>query len=690
MSNLAVILVIQLFCLFVTTNFSLGTGGDTISANQTLSGFSTIVSAGGVFVLGFFSPGLTENFYVGIWYQVDPSRSVIWIANREKPVSYQSQLRLSHGNLVLFNEAEAPIWSTNVKSTNSSVQVVLKDDGNLALIDISNPSNNLWQSFDYPFHTFVPGYKIGYNKITKTHQVLTSWKNSTDPSPGLYSLQLDETDNSYILLWNRSIRYWTSGPWIGHKFSSVSSRIQDMYNLRFESNENETYVSYSVKNITMIHRSFLDVSGQVKIFDWHSASKKWNLLGSLPIQQCEVYAFCGAYSLCNEKSSPFCRCSTGFKPKFQSEWDLKEYSNGCIRNTELHCRNDSDDNVGGDEFLEIAYITLPKNNQSLREGTIQDCASTCSRMCSCIAYAHNRSGCSFWTEDLLNLNELTVNDSNSKSLFIRLAASEFQDHKNKASEFWKSKKFYVILGLVAAAMLISSIACSVYYQRRKKRTKNQGNEMKIQTVPLYDTEKQIANFIRSGQFREDEREGIDVPFVVLESILVATDNFSDTNKLGQGGFGPVYKGKFQGGQEIAIKRLSSASGQGLEEFKNEVMLIAKLQHRNLVRLLGYCVEAEEKLLLYEYMPNKSLDTFIFDGTLCVLLNWQLRFDIILGIAKGLLYLHHDSRLRIIHRDLKTSNVLLDVEMNPKISDFGLARIFGGKQTEATTGRVVGT
>nr|CAD1832910.1 unnamed protein product [Ananas comosus var. bracteatus] len=174
------------------------------------------------------------------------------------------------------------------------------------------------------------------------------------------------------------------------------------------------------------------------------------------------------------------------------------------------------------------------------------------------------------------------------------------------------------------------------------------------------------------------------------SVANSTNNFSIENKLGEGGFGPVYKGQLSDGLEIAVKRLSAHSGQGLLEFKNEVQLIAKLQHRNLVRLLGCCIQEEEKILVYEFMPNKSLDFFLFDQIRGALLEWKKRFSIIEGIAEGLLYLHKHSRLRVIHRDLKASNILLDCEMNPKISDFGLAKIFSSNETQANTNRVVGT
>ncbi|XP_023634317.1 cysteine-rich receptor-like protein kinase 26 [Capsella rubella] len=207
----------------------------------------------------------------------------------------------------------------------------------------------------------------------------------------------------------------------------------------------------------------------------------------------------------------------------------------------------------------------------------------------------------------------------------------------------KGVVFIVMIVIGGVVILIASCLVIVLILRKKKH--NHQNEMR--------------------------KDSLKFEFSAVRS---ATNNFSPKNELGEGGFGKVYKGVLNG-QEVAVKRLSDNAQQGEIQFKNEVLSMANLSHRNLVRLVGFSVENNERALIYEYLPNRSLDNFIFDKVL----GWSTRYGIIEGVARGILYLHQDCHAHIIHRDLKPGNVLLDKDMTPKISDFGLAKLFDESQ-----------
>ncbi|KAH6796519.1 S-locus lectin protein kinase family protein [Perilla frutescens var. hirtella] len=633
---------------------------DSITASQSLRDGDTLVSSGGSFELGFFSPGVSKGRYLGIWYKNIPVQTVVWVANREAPVSDMSgslEINIT-GSLKLLNGTKSVVWSANPVRLSRDPVLQLLDSGNLVLRDKKDGSTDvyLWQSFDYPSDTLLPGMKLGWDLRTKLNRRLSSWKSPNDPSPGELSNFIELDTYPQVVMLKGTAKYFRGGPWNGLRFSGAPElKTNPMFSFKFVSNEDEVYYVYEMLDRSVITRLVLNDTTSSRLrYVWVEADRSWKVYASVPRDYCDTYGLCGAYGICVISDSPVCQCLEGFKPKQAQSWNAMDWSHGCEHDEPLDC-------VKGDDFVRFSGVKLPDtayswldNNMNLRE-----CREACSKNCSCMAYANSDisgqgKGCALWFSDLIDIRKFS---DGGQDLYIRMPASNRGNNSLLIVA--------IIVAIIASICGVVLVIWSLF--RRKMKAK--------------------------GQNEEDSRnsaEDLDLPLLKLDAVANATDNFSMNKKLGEGGFGPVYKGLLVNGQNVAVKRLSKSSGQGVNEFLNEVKLIAELQHRNLVKLLSCCIDGGEKILVYEYMPNGSLDSLLFDQTRASALGWSKRFNIICGVARGLLYLHQDSRLRIIHRDLKASNILLDDELNPKISDFGMARTFRGDQTEENTRRIVGT
>ncbi|XP_061350104.1 G-type lectin S-receptor-like serine/threonine-protein kinase At4g27290 [Gastrolobium bilobum] len=661
---IAMLVVSKLLYFF----FHISYASDTITQFQSLpDNGSTLVSKDGTFELGYFNPGSSSNRYVGIWYKNIPVRTVVWVANRDNPIKDNSSKLIinKEGNLVLLSKNKTLLWSTNSTTEALSPIVQLLETGNLVLRDEKDNNNEpgfLWQSFDHPCDTILPGMKIGWDLKTGLNRRLTAWKNWDDPSSGDFTLGFTLGSNSELLICKGLAEYYRTGL-VNSPVGVFGLRGNPIYTNKYVSNEDEVLFSYTLKNSSVISIIVLNQTLQLRQrLVWIPDTRIWRTYQSWPQDSCDIYNTCGPNGNCIISETRICQCLQGFEPKSPQEWNAMDWTQGCVRRNSWRCGVKNKD--GFQRFSRMKLPDIPNSwvNKSM---VLEDCKAKCLENCSCTAYASPDTsgagiGCSMWFGDLFDLRI----SEGGQDLYVRMAVVDME------AKHGRQKKVVLVVTITVSFVLVILLAFSYIYVTKMKYTADK-------IMPTRE---------------QDERgqEDLELPLFDLAAIIHATNNFSTDNKLGEGGFGPVYKGTLRDGQEIAVKRLSRSSGQGLKEFKNEVMLCAKLQHRNLVKVLGCCIEGDEKMLLYEYMPNKSLDSFLFDSARSKLLDWSKRFNILCAIARGLLYLHQDSRLRIIHRDLKASNILLDNNMNPKISDFGMAKMCGADQIDGNTNRIVGT
>ncbi|CAN6209919.1 unnamed protein product [Urochloa humidicola] len=666
--------------------------GSTLTQSRTLSGNQTLLaSPSDAFRLGVFPASNRSRWFLGIWFTVSPD-TVVWVANRDRPLTTSSavlEVSAAAAALVLRDAAtNDTVWSSSNSSSSSASAAAggaaaaeLRDTGNLVVTDASTGAV-VWQSFEHPSNTFLPEMRVGRNLRTGAEWSLSSWRAADDPSPGAfrYVMAAGGAAAPELHVWSSASgrKTYRTGPWNGVRFSGIPemTTFEDMFEFHFTDDTADIAgggsgeVSYMFRNRdgSPVSRVLLNESGVMQRMVWDAAAGAWSNFWSGPRDQCDAYGRCGAFGVCDAGGAVACGCAAGFAPRSPAEWYMRNNSGGCARRTPLRCGGGAGGE--GDGFYALRGVKLPDTERTAVDAgaTLEECARRCMGNCSCTAYAAadirgggGGSGCIQWYGDLVDTRYV----DGGQDLYVKLAKSDLPDAPKN------TRKLMAVITMVVTgfALLLLSLAFVIW--RKARRSKR---------VTTLDD----AVELMSGE----------CPTYPMGTIRTATNGFCRENIIGRGGFGVVYKGQLPDGQQVAVKKLSAENAaQGrLNEFMNEVVLIANLQHRNLVRLLGCCVHCSERMLVYEYMSNKSLDAFIFDERRRASLSWKTRLDIILGIARGVLYLHQDSRLNIIHRDLKAANVLLDADMVAKISDFGIARLFSSSadRQETITRTIIGT
>lgn len=399
---------------------------DTLTLDRSLGDKDTIVSAGGDFELGFFSPGSSKNRYLGIWYKKISIGTVVWVANRDVQLNDSSEvLKLDQsGALILLNKSNITIWSSNSSGPVETPVAQLLDTGNFVVRNENDtdPENFLWQSFDYPGDTFLPGMKYGKNLVTGLDSYLTSWKSRDDPSTGDFTNRLDPGGFPQMFLREGQVVRFRSGPWNGLRFSGMPNlKPNPIYSFQFVLNQKEIYYSYKLINNSVVTRMVLSPTGILQRYTWIDRQQGWLLYLTAQMDNCDRYALCGAYGSCDINNSPACGCLKGFVPKHPNDWNVADWSGGCIRRTPLNCQN-------GDGFLKYPGVKLPDTGESWYNMTmnLKECKIECLKKCNCTAYANSDirnggTGCVLWFGDLIDIREY---NENGQDLYVRMAASE--------------------------------------------------------------------------------------------------------------------------------------------------------------------------------------------------------------------------------------------------------------------------
>ncbi|KAG5149667.1 hypothetical protein JHK82_016548 [Glycine max] len=476
-----------------------------IAQYQSLSyGKSIVSSPRGTYELCFFNLGNPNKIYLGIRYKNIPTQNVVWVANGGNPINDSSTiLELnSSGNLVLTHN-NMVVWSTSYRKAAQNPVAELLDSGNLVIREKNEAKPEeeeyLWQSFDYPSNTMLAGMKVGWDLKRNFSIRLVAWKSFDDPTPGDLSWGVTLHPYPEFYMMKGTKKYHRLGPWNGLRFSGRPEMAgsDPIYHFDFVSNKEEVYYTWTLKQTNLLSKLVLNQTTQERPrYVWSETEKSWMFYTTMPEDYCDHYGVCGANSYCSTSAYPMCECLKGFKPKSPEKWNSMGWTEGCVLKHPLSCMNDG--------FFLVEGLKVPDTKHTFVDESIdlEQCKTKCLNDCSCMAYTNSNisgagSGCVMWFGDLIDIKLYPVPEK-GQDLYIRLPSSELE----------------------------MSNAENNHEEPLPQHGHNRWN---------------IADKSKTKENIKRQLKDLDVPLFDLLTITTATNNFSSNNKIGQGGFGPVYK-----------------------------------------------------------------------------------------------------------------------------------------------------
>lgn len=639
-----------------------------------------LVSPNGTFSAGFYNVS-PNNYAFAVWYANDPQRTVAWMANRDHLGGYKSSLTLKDGNLTISDSDAREEWSAAIPASNAEMDMVLLESGNL----VFNTSNerHVWQSFDFPTFTLLPTQQLSENSR------LVSRRNASTYASGVYifsaSQPITQTPSLY---YNRSELgldqldfYWALHWALETNIDAFSLGVDgylslgDAGNLVNSNNSKILMALDSGNPAGPLRRLTLDHDGNLRIYSWKGdSSSSWEVVWEAVQERCKIHGTCGDNAICKtpelNDSTPECQCPPGFH---RNSTDPRSCQR-IIQFPRLSC-NSNYQSVDY-QFIPLDYVNFTGQwNQTNRNvPRLEDCMSACLNNCGCLGFSHKLDGSGYCVHLFGRLMNGFWSPESETRTYLKLSAEE----KNVSNPY--TGMLSVQENVCEAALRLPFppnnsenatrdliIICSIF-----------GIELFCGVLAFwaflrkYSKYRHIAE-IFSSDIVLNLSGGGPKRFAYAE-LKAATNHFSD--EVGRGGFGTVYRGVLPDQRQIAVKKLKGVS-QGEEQFWAEVTIIGRIHHLNLVRMWGFCTEGEHRLLVYEYIPNGSLDKYFFDnqgGGERVVLDWSRRYRIAVGVARAIAYMHEECLEWVLHRDIKPENILLDEAFCPKISDFGLAKL----------------